>query len=456
MRIFKRLLPILALLACALGICALVIFGGSPEVSADEQVQGKVEPLKNLLCSGQCGLYVRPISEDVPIALQNPETPLVPASITKAITSAAVMSLRDSLACFITPVWMCGEIVQRPSGKMALNGDIVICPVGDPTLGDDRFKRSMVLPDSVVAALRRLNIDSVAGRVRVDGVAFTDESVPEGWSSSDLSAYYGAPLLASTYAHNMKGGRHGRVNMRPDTMLVGVVSRALKKGGIAMGNRKTATTDGPQTALYLHKSPNYKEIMRSMMVRSDNLYAEGMLRTLAEGDTRADALAEEMDFLTDPDLGLMLQGVKLNDGSGLSRKNRVTPHFMANLLAWMANSTVGPAYVSLFPVAGKEGTVRSMFKGTPLEGKLVLKSGTMTGVKCYAGYKLDDKTGRPTHVVVAMVNGSKDNSVARADIERALLKVFAPASTLKTLPKKSDVEKLQDESLDDEVIQEMF
>lgn len=455
MRIINRILLTFALLVCAVGICMLVLFGGSPEVCADEPSTERVEPLKNLLSTGECGLYVRPITEDVPIALQNPEKPLIPASITKAVTAAAVMSLRDTLSCFITPVWMCGELIESPSGKMVLDGDIVICPVGDPTLGDNRFKRSMVLPDSVVAAIKRLDIDSIAGRVRVDGMAFTDESVPEGWSTSDLSAYYGAPLLASTYSHNMTGGKRSRVNMRPDTTLTSVVKRALKKGGIALGNRKT-TTDGPQTALYLHKSPTFKEIMRSMMVRSDNLYAEGMLRTLAEGDTRADALAEEMDFLTDPDLGLLLQGVELNDGSGLSRKNRITPHAMANLLAWMAHSTVGPAYVSLFPVVGREGTVKGLLKGTPLEGNMVLKSGTMTGVKCYAGYKLDEKTGRPTHVVVAMVNDCKDNSRARLDIERALLKVFSPVTTFR-MPVKADTKKTPTDSLEEvEIIEELF
>lgn len=455
MRIFKRILPLIALLTLLLGVGGLVLFGGSSEVMADEPVQEEVEPLKNLLTSGQCGLYVRPINEDVPIALQNPDTPLIPASITKAVTAASVLSLRDSLACFITPVWMCGELVKRPSGKMVLDGDIVICTVGDPTLGDDRFAKSVTLPDSVAAALKRLNIDSIAGCVRVDKVAFADESVPDGWSSSDLTAYYGAPLLASTYSHNLKGGNRGRVNMRPDTTLTGVVSRKLTKSGIALGKSKKEDVNSPQTALYLHRSPNFKEIMRSMMVRSDNLYAEGMLRTLAEGDTRANALAEEWDFLTDEDLNLMLQGVKLTDGSGLSRQNRVTPHMMANLLSWMAKSAVGQTYVSLFPVVGKEGTVRGMFKGTPLEGKLVLKSGTLTGVKCYAGYKLDDKTGRPTHAVVAMVNNCKDNNHAKADIQRAILKIFAPASTTQT-PKKEDAENPLTTTSDDEIIEEMF
>ena len=422
--ICKRILPVMVLTTCIV----LTALSLAPEVSADESMQ-------NLLSSGKCGLYVRPIEEDVPIAMQNPELPLTPASITKAVTAASVMSLRDSLACFITPVWMCGDLKTSPSGKMTLDGDIVICPVGDPTLGDDRFKRSTLLPDSVAAALKRLGIDSVAGQVRVDGVAFVDESVPEGWGQGDLTAYYGAPLLGSTFAHNMKGGQRGRVNMRPDTTLVAAVRRVLRKSGISLGNKKGMPSDGPQTALYLHRSPTYKEIMRSMMVRSDNLYAEGMLRTLAEGDTRANALSEEMDFLSDPDLDLAVGNIRLKDGSGLSRANRITPHVMANLLAWMAKSSVGTAYIGLFPVVGKEGTVRGLLKGTPLEGKMVLKSGTMTGIKCYAGYKLDDKTGRPTHVVVAMVNEAKDSRRARADIEKALLKIFVPTQ-IDTLPDK--------------------
>jgi D-alanyl-D-alanine carboxypeptidase/D-alanyl-D-alanine-endopeptidase (penicillin-binding protein 4) len=72
--------------------------------------------------------------------------------------------------------------------------------------------------------------------------------------------------------------------------------------------------------------------------------------------------------------------------------------------------------VSLFPVAGKTGTVKSFMLNTRLSGKLVLKTGSMNGVQCYAGYKIDDN-GKPTHVVVIMANSFFGT---RADLRAAI------------------------------------
>ncbi len=73
---------------------------------------------------------------------------------------------------------------------------------------------------------------------------------------------------------------------------------------------------------------------------------------------------------------------------------------ISDILHSMARSR---SYAELFPIAGRDGTVRNFLKRTPLEGRMALKSGSMTGVLCYAGYMLD-KDGRPTHSVVIMVN----------------------------------------------------
>lgn len=70
----------------------------------------------------------------------------------------------------------------------------------------------------------------------------------------------------------------------------------------------------------------------------------------------------------------------------------------------MARSPRSADYVALFPLAGVEGTVRSLLAKTPLSGKMALKSGSMNSVVCYAGYKLNND-GKPTHAVVIMVNG---------------------------------------------------
>ncbi len=141
--------------------------------------------------------------------------------------------------------------------------------------------------------------------------------------------------------------------------------------------------------------------MRVMMEKSNNMYAEGMLRMLAPGESMDVALKRETEILSNA--GFDCDGMTAFDGSGLTRNSKVSPRFMADLLQHMATGEKGNLYVSLFPKVGLEGTVKRILKNTCLEGKLVLKSGSMNGVQCFAGYKIDTN-GMPTHVVVIMVN----------------------------------------------------
>ena len=76
--------------------------------------------------------------------------------------------------------------------------------------------------------------------------------------------------------------------------------------------------------------------------------------------------------------------VVIEDGSGLSRNDRLTPMFLANVFTWMASHYKAPDYVSLFPKAGCDGTLKSFLRDTPLEGRVALKTGSMRGVQSYA------------------------------------------------------------------------
>lgn len=115
-----------------------------------------------------------------------------------------------------------------------------------------------------------------------------------------------------------------------------------------------------------------------------------------------------------------MQGVNIVDGSGLSRQNRVTSDFMAHVLR---KGSSDPYYASFFPLAGQEGTLKRFLNGTPLEGYVAMKTGSMNGIQCYAGYKLDDDYV-PTHLIVVMLNEMSDRASARKVVEKILLDLF--------------------------------
>ena len=110
------------------------------------------------------------------------------------------------------------------------------------------------------------------------------------------------------------------------------------------------------------------------------------------------------------------------DGSGLSRRNRVTARFMTDVLA---DKSGDPWYASFFPLAGEEGTLRNFLARTPLSGYVAMKTGSMSGIQCYAGYLLDENYV-PTHTIVVILNSlPKGRDAARKEIERFLLTTFA-------------------------------
>ena len=181
--------------------------------------------------------------------------------------------------------------------------------------------------------------------------------------------------------------------------------------------------EGKRMQIGVHTSAPLDEIMRSCMMRSDNLFAESMLRTYSklngyDGSTASGA-KRELEYWEEK--SMPLEGVVIVDGSGLSRTNRVTADFMGEMLKSMSDNVF---YASFFPLAGQEGTLRKFLAETPLDSYIAMKTGSMNGIQCYAGYKLDDDYA-PTHVVVIIMNEiQKSRQKAIKAAQDLLLSVF--------------------------------
>ncbi|NJN34267.1 MAG: D-alanyl-D-alanine carboxypeptidase/D-alanyl-D-alanine-endopeptidase [Saprospiraceae bacterium] len=138
------------------------------------------------------------------------------------------------------------------------------------------------------------------------------------------------------------------------------------------------------------RSQPLAEIIRHANLESVNLYCEAFLRTLALQQygygTNEKGIDAIMRFWQSK--GVDTEGLFMQDGSGLSPRNGVTPTQLTMMLRVIAQDSTWftPFYNSL-PEAGRTGTMSSMFKQYPsVLGRLRAKSGTITRVRAYSGY----------------------------------------------------------------------
>jgi D-alanyl-D-alanine carboxypeptidase/D-alanyl-D-alanine-endopeptidase (penicillin-binding protein 4) len=141
------------------------------------------------------------------------------------------------------------------------------------------------------------------------------------------------------------------------------------------------------------EGPALSEIARETNVRSDNFYAESLLRAMGEAATEIavydSCLVAENVVLQG--LGVGLDGLVQADGSGLSRMNCLSPEWMVGFLEAMEESPSFGAFLASLPAPG-QGTLRGIkFPGAE---RVRMKSGSMGGVLCYSGYILDQE-GKP-------------------------------------------------------------
>lgn len=354
------------------------------------------------------GVIVRNLSTGENIVEQNPDKFLTPASIVKSITAASVLLAGKADTAFSTPVYALGDI----DADGMLNGSIVIKASGDPTTESSRFSNLPGLINSTADCIRRLGIRGIRGSLEIDSAGFVQQGPVDRWEFDDLKYAYGAGLHPVNYHDNTIHGDKALAD--PAEELLITLEERLDADSINVEWNEVDTAGLLPRPLLTAVSPDAWQIMREMMEQSVNLYAESMLRLLAPGENRDAALARQLQLLQN--LGIDTEAAQLFDGSGLTRANRVTPDFMADLLETMAQSEFSKRFVSLFPCVGQQGTVRRLLCNTPLEGRLVLKSGSMNGVQTYAGYRLDS-SNRPTHVVVIIVN---DFTCKRAAVTSAI------------------------------------
>ncbi|MDT5293878.1 MAG: hypothetical protein QOJ76_758 [Acidobacteriota bacterium] len=192
---------------------------------------------------------------------------------------------------------------------------------------------------------------------------------------------------------------------RPALLFASMLRSSLERRGVVFtGQTRTVDALGRADAqqplqvsslveIATRKSPPLSVIAAQTLKPSQNLYAELILRALGKA-TAADPKVTSEDagkeavgrFLTQA--GIDPSGLVMLDGSGLSRADLVTADTTVQLLTYMNRHRFSATFREALPVAGLDGTLRNRMKGTPAQGNVRAKTGTLGTATSLSGYVL--------------------------------------------------------------------
>ena len=322
-------------------------------------------------------------------------------------------------------------------GVREIRGDFVLdlnffkpsrVDVGVPHFDDAPEFRYNVIPDALMLNSNLMQLTLVSGEreVRVAALPPLENVVVE--ASAMKIALRGCEdwedgWIIPTVASERRGAL--RISLRGDyppncvaDTAINVIDRVVfadrlfralwrRLGGKLTGRTREGEAHPDARLVARHRSRTLAEMVRDINKRSDNPITRIMFLTLGarsslpgEEPTARRADAEVRAWLERR--GIDSRGIVLENGSGLSRTEMISPDQLAAVLRYAAASDWAPEFTASLPIAALDGGLQNRLKDSPVASRARLKTGTLRDVSALAGYLRDD-SGRAL-VMVAMIN----------------------------------------------------
>jgi len=210
----------------------------------------------------------------------------------------------------------------------------------------------------------------------------------------------------------------------PPLLLATELRKKLSEKGISVSGIIKLQKAQNGSVLNETQSPPLRDIIRITNHESVNLFAEHFLKHLALQKTGIGNTDDGCKFVLDfwKEKGLNINGFFMNDGSGLSRFNAISASQMCSILNYMkTKSKYAEAFVQSLPTAGS-GTLIAFSAEEFPQNCLYAKSGSMTRVRCYAGY-LKTVSDRDLSFTIMLNNFSCTMSEATRKIQELLVEL---------------------------------
>jgi D-alanyl-D-alanine carboxypeptidase/D-alanyl-D-alanine-endopeptidase (penicillin-binding protein 4) len=173
-------------------------------------------------------------------------------------------------------------------------------------------------------------------------------------------------------------------------------------GGVLRGNWREGPVPAEAKLLTSSESPPMTEVIRDINKFSNNVMARQLFLTLSAEITKLPGRADRSERAVKTWLqekGLAMPELTMENGSGLSRIERVSARSVGQMLLQAYRSPVMPEFISSMPLLGLDGTMRRAMRAEPLSGQAHIKTGGLNGVRSIAGYVLD-RRGRRSAVAL--------------------------------------------------------
>jgi serine-type D-Ala-D-Ala carboxypeptidase/endopeptidase (penicillin-binding protein 4) len=308
---------------------------------------------------------------------RNAALSLLPASNEKLPIAYAALTLLGTGFRFHTEVVGTGSLVGD-----VWHGDLFLRGFGDPTLDQ--------------ADLDGLATDVASWGIRhVDGAVIGDESwfdalrTGPGWKPN----FYideSPPLSALVVG---RGWFRSQTSARPALAAASLFRTTLAANGVLVDHpARTGTLTTSGLPLARDVSAPLAEIVRFMGRESDNFTAEVLVKQLGalhagSGSTGAGARVVRRALAA---AGVPLGGVRIADGSGLSRLDRLTATAVVGVLkAGIADPDIRDAFLASLAVAGVDGTLQGRLETRPARGRVIAKTGTTNAACALSGFVRD-------------------------------------------------------------------
>ncbi len=290
----------------------------------------------------------------------NAALPLAPASNEKIPVSWAALTILGAPYRFHTELYGSG-VRAGPSW----DGDLVLKGFGDPTLATADL-------DRLAATIRGRGIRTVTGRVRGDESFYDAKRGAPGWKQYFVGGE--APPLSALVVDRAAGWPR----LSPPLLAARALGRALARSGVTVQGRPgLGVASDTDVSLASDTSEPLATIVHRMNHESDNFYAEMLLKQLAatDGKVGASAAGGRLVIRAMREAGIPVRGVRIVDGSGLSRLDRLTAEAIVGVIrAGASDPAIGEDFVASLAVAGANGTLSTRLPS--LRGRVHGKTGT--------------------------------------------------------------------------------